>query len=113
MVVADGTITQSSFNVGGGTVHNVGDAISNLDSRTTTNTSNLMDLTNKVTNISHNGGGAATPNAVAYDTAAHDKLTLGKTVATTSLTNLTDATLSATSTDAVIGKQLFDTNPED
>jgi hypothetical protein len=110
MMNADGSITLPSFNVGGTTVHNGGDAINNLDGRVTSNTSDLTNLQTQVTNIANNGG-AATPNAVAYDTAAHDKLTLGSTAGgTTSLTNLSDATLSATGTDAMTGKQLFDTN---
>jgi autotransporter adhesin len=102
---ADGTITQPSFTVGGNPVNNVGDAISKLDTNVT---NNYTDLQKQITNIA--GGGTA--NAVAYDTSEHDKLTLGGTAATTTtlLTNLTDGVLSETSTDAVTGRQLNETN---
>jgi trimeric autotransporter adhesin len=69
-------------------------------------------LQDQVTNITA-GGGVATPNAVAYDTAAHDKLTLvGTDGGNTKLTGLQDGDLSNTSTDAVTGKQLNATNAE-
>ncbi|WP_179258386.1 YadA family autotransporter adhesin, partial [Caballeronia sordidicola] len=102
----DGTITQPSFTVGGKTVYNVGDAISNLDTNETNNYSNLQT---QITNIAAGG----TANAVAYDTSAHDKITLGGTAATatTLLTNLTAGDISsADSTDAVTGGQLYTTN---
>ena len=105
----DGTITQPSFIVDGKPVHNVGDAVSNLDGRVTNNTNSLTQLQTTVNNIT-NAGGVASPNAVSYDTSAHDVITLGKDGAGATLTNLKDATLSADSTDAVTGKQLFDTN---
>lgn len=107
-----GAITMPAFSVGGNTVYNVGDAITNLDGRTTSNANNLIQLQDQVTNITA-GGGVATPNAVAYDTAAHDKLTLvGTDGGNTKLTGLQDGDLSNTSTDAVTGKQLNATNAE-
>ena len=48
-------------------------------------------------------------NAVFYDASAKDLLTF-KGASGTKLTNLKDATLSATSTDAVTGRQLYTTN---
>jgi len=101
-VDANGKVTAPSYSVGGTKVNNVGDAITNLDGRVTT-------LQSSVTNII-----GATANAVQYDTAAHDQVTLGGTSATSTvkLTNLTDAELSQTSTDAVTGAQLFATNQE-
>ena len=48
-------------------------------------------------------------NAVFYDASAKDLLTF-KGTSGTKLTNLRDATLSATSTDAVTGRQLYTTN---
>ena len=48
-------------------------------------------------------------NAVFYDASAKDLLTF-KGTSGTKLTNLKDATLSATSTDAVTGRQLYTTN---
>ncbi|WP_158941219.1 YadA-like family protein [Burkholderia sp. S171] len=111
-----GAITMPSFSVGGNTVYNVGDAITNLDGRTTSNANNLIQLQDQVNTIS-TGGGVATPNAVAYDSSAHDKLTLSGTAAdgtatTTKLSGLTNGNLAAGSTDAVTGDQLYATNAE-
>ncbi|HVE06354.1 MAG TPA: YadA-like family protein [Paraburkholderia sp.] len=51
---------------------------------------------------------------LAYDGAAHDRVTLGGTDGTTrvALTNLQDATLSEASSDAVTGAQLYATNQQ-
>jgi len=106
-VNTDGSITQPSFTVGGKTVYNVGDAITNLDTNETNNYSNLQT---QITNIAAGG----TANAVAYDTSAHDKITLGTAGTTTTLlTNLTAGDISsADSTDAVTGGQLYATNQD-
>ncbi|WP_031359495.1 YadA-like family protein, partial [Caballeronia sordidicola] len=99
----DGSVTIPTFTVGGKTVNNVGDAINSLDT-------NISSLDTRITNIS-NAGGVATPNAVAYDSAAKDTLTLGTADQKTTLTNLKDGDIStATSTDAVTGGQLYTTN---
>jgi autotransporter adhesin len=105
---SDGSFTQPTFNVGGGTVHNVGDAISNLDSRVTQNADNVTNLQTTVNNITA-GGGVAAPNAVSYDSSAHDQITMAGT-AGTKLTNLAAGTVAAGSTDAVTGDQLYSTN---
>ncbi|WP_060856930.1 YadA-like family protein, partial [Caballeronia sordidicola] len=113
MMNPDGSITQPSFSVGGDTVHNVGDAITNLDGRVTSNTDSLVNLQTTVNNIT-NGGGIANPNAVAYDSSAHDQITLaGNGTAGTKLTGLAAGDISsADSTDAVTGGQLYATNAE-
>ncbi len=54
---------------------------------------------------------AATADSVVYDTAAHDTVTFDGTGGTT-LTNVAPGALSATSTDAVNGAQLFATNQD-
>jgi autotransporter adhesin len=108
----DGTITQPTFTVGGVPMHNVGDALSNVDGRVTANTSDIAGLQQAVKNIgTGGGGGTANPDAVAYDTSAHNKLTLGTPGSQkTALTNLADGSVAAGSTDAVTGGQLFTTN---
>ena len=102
-----GTITQPSFSVAGKTVHNVGDAINSLDTQ-------AISMQTQITNIAGSGGGVATPNAVAYDTAAHDQLTLASTSGgTTKISGVTAGDISsATSTDAVTGGQLYATNQD-
>ena len=106
-VNADGTLAAPSYTVGGTTVHTVGDAITNLDGRVTQNTTEISNLQTTVTNMA-----GSVQNAVQYDSSAHDQVTLGGTGTTSQvkLTNLADALLSATSTDAVTGAQLYATN---
>jgi autotransporter adhesin len=111
MVSKTGVITMPSFSVGGEQVYSVGDAVTKLDGRINTTNETVTNLQTQVTNIAAGSGGVATPNAVAYDSDTHDKLTVG-TVGkqTTLVTNLTDGTVAAGSTDAVTGSQLFATN---
>lgn len=85
-----GAFTQPTYTVQGSNYTNVGSALSALDSA-----------------IAAAGG-----DAVQYDSAAHTNVTLGGTSATSpvGLTNLKAGTLSAASTDAVNGAQLYATN---
>ncbi|WP_121309997.1 YadA-like family protein [Paraburkholderia sp. BL17N1] len=107
-VNADGSVSAPSYSVGGTVVNNVGGAITNLDGRVTQNSSDIAGLQSTVGNL-----GGAVANAVQYDSSAHDRITLGGAAANApkvQLTNLQDGTLSATSTDAVTGAQLWTTN---
>ncbi|ASW02714.1 YadA-like family protein [Paraburkholderia aromaticivorans] len=109
-VNADGSVSAPSYRVGGTVVNNVGSAITNLDGRVTQNSSDIAGLQTTIGNL--NG---AVANAVQYDGSAHDRITLGGTAANAPkvrLTNLKDANLSATSTDAVTGAQLWNTNQD-
>ncbi|MFL9900252.1 YadA-like family protein [Paraburkholderia fungorum] len=106
----DGSVTAPSYSVGGTVVNNVGSAITNLDGRVTQNSSDIAGLQTTINNIS-----GSVANAVQYDSSAHDKVTLGGTAANASrvtLTNLQDGDVSATSTDAVTGAQLWNTNQQ-
>ncbi|MFL9920162.1 YadA-like family protein [Paraburkholderia fungorum] len=106
----DGSVTAPSYSVGGTVVNNVGSAITNLDGRVTQNSSDIAGLQTTINNIS-----GSVANAVQYDSSTHDKVTLGGTAANASrvtLTNLQDGDLSATSTDAVTGAQLWNTNQQ-
>jgi len=109
VVNADGTISAPTYSVGGTTVNNVGAAISNIDGRVSKNTSDIASLQSTVGTIS-----GSVANAVQYDSAAHDKVTLGGVdgASKVKLSNLQDAELSATSTDAVTGAQLWNTNQQ-
>ncbi|WP_240159204.1 MULTISPECIES: YadA-like family protein [unclassified Burkholderia] len=87
-VGADGNIKKPGYTIAGKTYDNVGDAL---------------------LAASESGGGAE--NAVEYDSTAKNSVTLGGTgSAAVKLTNVRAATLSANSTDAVNGAQLFATN---
>ncbi|MEZ0601820.1 YadA-like family protein [Paraburkholderia sp. IW21] len=108
-VNADGTVSVPSYSVGGTTVNNVGAAIANVDGRVTQNTSDIASLQTTVGSMS-----GSVANAVSYDTAAHNQVTLGGSAGApkVKLTNLQDGELSATSTDAVTGAQLWNTNQQ-
>ncbi|WP_346778175.1 YadA-like family protein [Paraburkholderia sp. Ac-20347] len=93
------------ISIGGTTLNNVGSALTNLDGRVTQNTADITNLQKSVTNMA-----GSVANAVQYDSSAHDSVTLGGTGEAVKLTNLADAVLSASSTDAVTGSQLFATN---
>ncbi|WP_321891857.1 YadA-like family protein, partial [Burkholderia cenocepacia] len=103
----DGTISAPSFNVGGTTVHSVGDAVTNLDGRVTQNTNAISGIQSKIDNVT-----GQVANAVQYDSAAHDKVTLGDATKGdgVKVSNVANGELSATSRDAVNGSQLFATN---
>ncbi|WP_186174609.1 YadA family autotransporter adhesin [Burkholderia gladioli] len=67
---------------------------------------NLQQLQSVTAAVGNVGTGA-----VAYDDASHSRITLGAPAAgTVALTNVADAALSAASTDAVAGRQLYATN---
>ncbi|EIF29679.1 hemagglutinin-like protein, partial [Burkholderia sp. Ch1-1] len=74
------------------------------DAKVSQNTSDITNLSTQVTNIYGQMG-----DAVMYDSSAHDVVTLGGTSGT-KITNLKAGDLSATSTDAVNGSQLYATN---
>uniref|UniRef100_UPI003C7DB08B YadA family autotransporter adhesin n=1 Tax=Burkholderia stabilis TaxID=95485 RepID=UPI003C7DB08B len=82
-VNADGTIKAPTFDLAnGGKQTTVGGALSALDTATSKNTADISkntgdigNLTNTVNNINANIGDLG--NMVSYDSAAHDKLTLG------------------------------------
>ncbi|WP_416311752.1 YadA-like family protein [Pseudomonas sp. W03] len=111
-VNSDGSISAPSYavtNLDGSTttVNNVGDAISNLDGRTTQNTTDINSLNTTVSNMS-----GVMADAVTYDSAAHDKVTFGNAGTPVQLTNVKAGELSADSSDAVNGSQLFATNQQ-
>ena len=109
-VNADGSISAPSYKVGGQVVNTVGSALSNLDSRVAQNSGDIAGLQSTVGRI-----GGTVANALQYDSSAHDKVTLGGTTAnapTVRLTNLSTGEVSATSSDAVTGAQLWQTNQQ-
>jgi len=121
-VNSDGTVRAPSYVLGGTTVNTVGAALANLDTRVTQNTTAIAALGGGTGGSGGTGSGAATdpaaptatdPDALRYDTSAHDSLTLSSTTGgDVSLTGLRNATLSASSTGAVTGQQLFATNQQ-
>ncbi|MGM3278067.1 ESPR-type extended signal peptide-containing protein [Ralstonia sp. 24A2] len=116
-VNADGSITAPSFTVGDGsggtkTVHNVGDVVTNLDGRMTTAEGNITNLKDQI------GSGTvglvqqdATSGAITVAAASGGtSVNFAGTAGERTLTGVAKGELSATSTDAVNGAQLHDTN---
>nr|WP_276209008.1 YadA-like family protein [Burkholderia cenocepacia] len=85
-VGADGSVTQPTYSVGGKDYNNVGDALGA---------------------IAASGGD---PDAVKYDDGTHQAITLGNAGTPVAIHNVAEGALTATSTDAVNGSQLFATN---
>ena len=100
-VGSDGKISAPSYTIGGSTFNNVGGALSDLDGRVTDSRAAIDEAQSQLNTLD---GVAAK-----YDGTTKSTMTLGGTNGT-KLTNLQDATLSATSTDAVTGRQLNATN---
>ncbi|WP_232036187.1 YadA-like family protein [Burkholderia stabilis] len=108
----DGTVSAPSYQVGGTTVGNVGDALTNLDGRTTANTGDIADLKDKFADsglVDDNGNALA---AVTYDKKAdgtpnYDTITLGggKAAGPVALKNVAQG---VDGTDAVNVDQLTD-----
>ncbi len=97
-VNGDGSITPPSYTAGGTTFHNVGDTLTNIDQRTTQNTTNITQLQGLMA------------DAVSYDGPSHDAVSLGTPGKPVALHNVAPGALSESSTDAVNGSQLFSTN---
>ncbi|WP_415872301.1 YadA family autotransporter adhesin, partial [Burkholderia ubonensis] len=114
---ASGRFVAPSYSVGGKTVHTVGEAVQDLDTRVSTNTDaiqrhddairkNAGAIQNMQTSIEQ-----VTGNAIRYDSDAHDTVTLGGS-AKVKVTNLQDGDVSEGSTDAVTGGQLWETRKQ-
>ncbi|WP_421567673.1 ESPR-type extended signal peptide-containing protein [Stenotrophomonas sp. PD6] len=112
---ADGTLGAPSYSVGGTTYNNVGSAITGLDGRVTTNATNITTNTGDINNLKTGKAG------LVQQSAAGASLTVGKdtdgaavsvagTAGSRTVTGVTAGSLSALSTDAVNGSQLFATN---
>lgn len=107
----DGRVTTNTTDIANidGRVTNNTTSISNLDGRVTSNTTNITTLQSQVANVPVryvSDADKATPSATPTNTAALVAANGGQAT----LTNVAPGTLSATSTDAVNGSQLFATN---
>ncbi|AXF12082.1 adhesin [Paraburkholderia graminis] len=107
-----GAITNPTYSVGGTTVNNVGDALTNLDGRTTQNTTNIGSLTQ---NINNGTVGLVQQDATSRNvTVAKDTggtvVNFTGTAGSRTLTGVAAGALNATSVDVVNGSQLYATN---
>ncbi|KRG46398.1 hypothetical protein ARC20_05215 [Stenotrophomonas panacihumi] len=106
---ATGTLTAPSYSVGGGTVNDVGAAVTNLDARTTSNTTAIGNLDDAINNGSI---GLVRQDATTRQLsvgAATDgtRVDLTGTAGSRVLVGLGAGTVSASSTEAINGSQLF------
>ena len=118
-----GTVTGPKYVVGGSTINNVGGAISNIDARTTQNTSditnidarttqNSSDITNLTTAINKGEFGlvqqdATTRNITVAKTTDGTIVDFTGTAGARKLTGVLAGNVSASSVDAVNGSQLY------
>ncbi len=107
----DGTISAPSYAVGGTTVNNVGDAITNLDGRTTQNAGDITNITNNLNNgtiglVQQDPTARTITVAKATDGALVD---FTGTAGARQLTGVAAGNINATSLDAVNGSQLYGT----
>ena len=124
---ANGSLLAPTYKVGGTEVHDVGSAIGNLDGRVTQNSSDIAGILGALASGSTQTpnpnpdpvpnpvtpDSTANPNALAYDSAEHDRVTLGGfnvATAPVKLSNVADGDISSSSSDAVNGAQLSTTN---
>ncbi|WP_244193143.1 YadA-like family protein [Paraburkholderia eburnea] len=103
--VASGALNASSNDaVNGSQLYATNQQVAQNTSAIAQNTTDIANLQSNVTTIS-----GQVANAIAYDSSAHDSLTLGGTDATTAvaLHNVAAGDISASSTDAVNGSQVY------
>jgi autotransporter adhesin len=108
MVNANGTISAPSYNVGGTTVHNVGDAVTNLDGRVTTNSQQITELNNSLNNGSEGlVRQDATTRAITVAKGTDGTLVdFSGTAGARTLTGVAAGAVNAGSLDAINGSQL-------
>ncbi|KVT74358.1 hypothetical protein WT25_28230 [Burkholderia territorii] len=116
-VNADGSIAAPTFMVGDGnggtkTFDNVGDVVTNLDGRVTTNESDIAKLADQIGSgttglVQQAGAGAGITVGANTDGATVD---FAGTAGERKLTGVANGAIAAGSTDAVTGDQLFATN---
>ena len=107
-----GTVTAPSYVLDDGTntgvttsFDNVGGALGNLDGRVTSNTGRITNIEGDITDIT-NDLGDLTANAVTYTDATKTAINLAGAGGTT-ISNLKDGKVSASSTEAINGAQLY------
>ncbi|CAB3733379.1 hypothetical protein R8871_05954 [Paraburkholderia graminis C4D1M] len=107
-----GTITNPTYSVGGTTVNNVGDALTNLDGRTTQNTTNIGSLTQNINNgtIGLVQQDPASRNVTVAKDTGGTVVNFTGTAGSRTLTGVAAGALNATSVDVVNGSQLYATN---
>ncbi|WP_232012853.1 YadA-like family protein [Zymobacter palmae] len=110
-VADDGTVTNPTYTVHNAdgsttTANNVGDALTNVDTRTAGNTDAINNISSGKTGLVQQEA-AGKPITVAKDTDGTEVTFADKSGAARKLTNVAAGTISSSSTDAVNGSQLY------
>ena len=108
-VNSDGTITAPSYVVNGQTVHNAGDAISNLDTEVTNVAGRMDSITNEINNgtLGLVQQDSATGNITVASATNGQLVNFTGTQGSRVLTGVANGAINSTSVDAVNGSQLF------
>ncbi|WP_345890988.1 YadA-like family protein [Burkholderia sp. Ax-1724] len=122
-VNADGTVSAPTYSVDGTTVNSIGDALGNIDGRTTQNTADIAKNATELTNVQNSVTdlstqlNSGTVGLVQQDATTRD-LTVGKdtdgtvvnmagTAGDRTVTGVAAGAVNASSTDAINGSQLY------
>jgi hypothetical protein len=108
-VNADGTISAPSYSVGGTTVGNVGDAITNIDGRTTQNTTDITNVQNQLADgsIGLVQQDATTRNITVGKDTDGTVVNVAGTAGNRTVTGVAAGAVNAASVDAINGSQLY------
>jgi autotransporter adhesin len=108
-VNSDGTITAPTYVVNGQTVHNAGDAISNLDTEVTNVAGRMDSITNEINNgtLGLVQQDSATGNITVASATNGQLVNFTGTQGSRVLTGVANGAINSTSVDAVNGSQLF------
>ncbi len=108
----DGTISGPTYTVNGKPVKSVGDAITNIDGRTTNNTSAITNLGDQINNgtVGLVQQDATTKTITVARAKDGKRVSFAGTEGDRVLTNVAKGAINATSVEAVNGSQLFGTN---
>ena len=109
---ATGQVTAPTYSVGGTNVNNVGDALKNIDGRTTTNTTNITNLGDQLNNgtIGLVQQDPTSKNITVAKTKDGSRVEFAGTAGNRVLTGVAKGAVSAASVEAINGSQLFGTN---
>jgi hypothetical protein len=108
-VNADGTVSAPSYSVGGTTVGNVGDAITNIDGRTTQNTTDITNVQNQLADgsIGLVQQDATTRNITVGKDTDGTVVNVAGTAGNRTVTGVAAGAVNAASVDAINGSQLY------
>ncbi|MCO4880690.1 YadA-like family protein [Paraburkholderia caribensis] len=112
-VNTDGTISNPTYVINGGTtVHNAGDAITNIDGRVTQNTTDISNINSQITQITNGEIGlvqqdASTRNITVAKGTDGTIVDFTGTAGARKLTGVANGAVNVSSVDAVNGSQLF------